>query len=211
MSKDKPAVAANPTSATAPVVSAPASPPSAGDEQSDATLAAKDAEIAELRAQLAAAQAPPPPTADVEAEREVARLRAHVAELEERNRAISTGLRAATTPEPSASLPPTPFHAPQVVTYNETGENAPLRIRNPGPNPRHYWAGGLVAPGQVVDVPVQFRAALRKEIASGRHSGGVNPKTGEAYPASIEVATGQAVVPLAEMIRIEEERLKASA
>lgn len=61
-------------------------------------------------------------------------------------------------------------------------------IRNPGPNPRSYWPGlnSLVAAGQTVEVPPQYRLQILRELASGVHDAGIHAQTGEPYPAAME-------------------------
>lgn len=102
---------------------------------------------------------------------------------------------------------------------NAKANDAPTRIRNPGPNPRHYWLGeheasprdGLFAPGECRDITPAQAAYVRKMIDRGNLSttGGINPRTGERFPPSVEF-TSDPVITAAQLIAIEEAKRNAA-
>ena len=92
----------------------------------------------------------------------------------------------------------------------------PARIRNPGPNPRHYWMpkleakprDGFFAPGECRDITPQQAEHIEKAIAKGQLStnASVHPRTGLPVLPSVEF-TSDPVVTAAQLLDAEEKRL----
>ena len=92
----------------------------------------------------------------------------------------------------------------------------PTRIRNPGPNPRHYWMpkleararDGFFAPGECRDITPEQAEHIQKAIVKGQLTTkvSVHPKTGAVVLPSVEF-TSDPVVTAADLLAAEEKRL----
>lgn len=124
-----------------------------------------------------------PPVAPAPEPGELEELRAQMRALADENRRMGRALERAYQER---------IEAP-VQTASTKSEKLPtgLRIRNPGPNPRHYWPGrgGVLLPGEVRDVPAGQVEGVKRLIASGklRTTETIHGKTGAKVPPCVEL------------------------
>lgn len=86
---------------------------------------------------------------------------------------------------------------------------AAFRVKNSGEHPHLVWPGpsGMLAPGQVSEVPPEYRIEIHRKFADGIYAGGVTP-WGDKHLATLEI-TDEPTVTVQELATLAEEQDKA--
>lgn len=84
-----------------------------------------------------------------------------------------------------------------------------FRVKNVGEHPHLVWPHptGMLAPGQVSEVPPEHRVDVHRKFADGIYAGGVTP-WGDKYPATLEI-TEEPVITVKQLADLAEEQDRA--